>query len=164
MNLAGNNRFAFQFAENKLNEDLTKLNLDFKTISDHVTEVNIPGLSIGYVEQPNPIKPIYIAGSGSLEYDDLNITFILDEEYKVFKNIVKWITNIHSAKEVQQQYNLTIDADCMILDNQQNYIFSINFESLFPINIDGFPLVTNVTEKEEIFISATFKYLSYKID
>ena len=42
-----------------------------------VTDVNLPDISLGFIEVPTPFKIINIAGS-KLDYGDFNITFRLN--------------------------------------------------------------------------------------
>ena len=54
------------------------------------TAVNIPGISINYVEQQTPLKDIPHPGE-KLKYADLQMTFIVDENLENFQEIHGWL-------------------------------------------------------------------------
>ena len=54
------------------------------------TAVNIPGISINYVEQQSPLKDIPHPGE-KLKYADLQMTFIVDENLENFQEIHGWL-------------------------------------------------------------------------
>ena len=45
------------------------------------TAANIPGITLGQANQPTPLKDVPIPGD-KLEYDNLNITFLVDNQYQ----------------------------------------------------------------------------------
>ena len=54
------------------------------------TAVNIPGISINYVEQQTPLKDIPHPGE-KLKYADLQMSFIVDENLENFQEIHGWL-------------------------------------------------------------------------
>ena len=54
------------------------------------TAINIPGISINYVEQQSPLKDIPHPGE-KLKYADLQMTFIVDENLENFQEIHGWL-------------------------------------------------------------------------
>ena len=54
------------------------------------TAVNIPGISINYVEQQTPLKDIPHPGE-KLKYSDLQMSFIVDENLENFQEIHGWL-------------------------------------------------------------------------
>lgn len=57
------------------------------------TAVNIPGISINYVEQQTPLKDIPHPGE-KLKYADLQMTFIVDENLENYQEIHGWLTGL----------------------------------------------------------------------
>ena len=57
------------------------------------TAANIPGISLGSAEQPTPLKDIPIPGD-KLSYDNLEITFLIDENLENYREIHGWLTGI----------------------------------------------------------------------
>lgn len=162
INISGRNNFSFYFSNGK-DDELNNI-VNFKALSSKIVDVDVPGLSLGMTEMSSPTIPIYAGGSGSLTYDDLTITFLLDENWEVYKNLNNWLLGLHSNKTQTQNPLLNTTGILQILTNKKNLNFSISFYNLFPISISSFSLSSRVSTKENIEISSTFKYLKYEIE
>jgi hypothetical protein len=57
------------------------------------TSVNIPGISINYVEQQTPLKDIPHPGE-KLKYSDLTMSFIVDENLENYQEIHGWLVGL----------------------------------------------------------------------
>ena len=69
------------------------------------TAANIPGITLGQANQPPPLKDIPIPGD-KLEYDNLNITFLVDENLENYREIHGWLTGLGFPKDNEQFRNL----------------------------------------------------------
>ena len=69
------------------------------------TAANIPGIQLGQANQPTPLKDIPIPGD-KLEYDSLNITFLVDENLENYREIHGWLTGLGFPKDNEQFRNL----------------------------------------------------------
>ena len=65
------------------------------------TAANIPGVSLGQANLPTPLKDIPIPGD-KLEYDNLNITFLVDENLENYREIHGWLTGLGFPKDHSQ--------------------------------------------------------------
>ena len=65
------------------------------------TACNIPGISLGDVTFGTPLKDIPLIGE-KLTYEDLNISFIVDENLENYIEMNKWITAIGFPKDRSQ--------------------------------------------------------------
>ena len=65
------------------------------------TAANIPGISLGQASQPTPLKDIPIPGD-KLEYDNLNIIFLVDENLENYREIHGWMTGLGFPKDTSQ--------------------------------------------------------------
>ena len=54
------------------------------------TAANIPGITLGGANQPTPLKDIPIPGD-KLDYDTLNISFLVDENLENYREIHGWM-------------------------------------------------------------------------
>ena len=52
---------------------------------------SIPDISMPFAEVNTPFRNIPIAGSGGVDFSDLQLTFIIDEELKNYISIHNWI-------------------------------------------------------------------------
>ena len=65
------------------------------------TAANIPGISLGTAEQATPLKDIPIPGD-KLSYDNLEITFLIDENLENYREIHGWLTGLGFPKDHSQ--------------------------------------------------------------
>ena len=65
------------------------------------TEANIPGITLGEGTYATPLKDIPILGD-KLTYDDLTITFIVDENLENYIELHNWITSLGFPKDRSQ--------------------------------------------------------------
>ena len=65
------------------------------------TAANIPGISLGNTSQPTPLKDIPIPGD-KLDYDNLNISFLVDENLENYREIHGWLTGLGFPKDTSQ--------------------------------------------------------------
>lgn len=65
------------------------------------TAANIPGITLGNTNQPTPLKDIPIPGD-KLDYDTLNISFLVDENLENYREIHGWLTGLGFPKDYSQ--------------------------------------------------------------
>ena len=65
------------------------------------TAANIPSISLGELVIPTPYKSIPILGD-NLTFDNLSISFIVDEELQNYRTIHDWLVGIGFPKSKQQ--------------------------------------------------------------
>jgi hypothetical protein len=134
----------------------------------------LPGLISHNPEQPTPFgkKPI---PANSLTYEDLIITFLVDEPLWAWTCIVDWLRGVTFPETFQQYQQLSIqqalqlnqgkpqyaDAQLMIMSNKNNPIMAVNFTDIFPISISGIEFDTKKTAEDIVTATAVFRYTSY---
>ena len=151
---------------------------------------NLPGLSMGNTEIANPFKNIPVMGD-NIEYEDLNLTFLVDEYLENYMQLHKWLTGIgfpEERSEFRQHRDVTSntpagggvpqtdvigaavadkamysDAFLMILSNKNNPIVEIDFKNIFPISISGLQFDGGATDVEYLTCDVTFKYQIYEV-
>ena len=65
----------------------------FPTVEWFVVSANIPGVTLGQASQYTPFVDIAVVGD-KLEYDNFNMTFIVDEKLHNYQELLKWTYNI----------------------------------------------------------------------
>jgi|SRR6056300_1376884 len=70
-----------------------------------VTTVNLPGISMDAVNQSTPLKDIPKPGT-KLNYEDLTMSFIVDEDLQNYQEIHGWLVGLGFPKEHGQFKNL----------------------------------------------------------
>ena len=69
------------------------------------TAANIPSISLGQASQPTPLKDVPLPGD-KLDYDNLTISFLVDENLENYREIHGWLTGLGFPKDHLQFRNL----------------------------------------------------------
>ena len=151
---------------------------------------NLPGISADAGTLPTPFKDIPIIGD-KLTYENLSITFIVDEYLENYKSLHDWMKGIgfpSSREEFRTFRDVTSnspaggtapaadivggsvpakamysDAFLMILSNKNNPIVEVVFENIFPISLSALDFTQAATDVEYMTASAEFAYQIYDI-
>lgn len=132
-------------------------------------KVMIPDVS-GSPQQTNtPLGLIYDSPS-QLQYSDLDITFIIDEDMKNYLEILNWLEGMGSPN-TQDQYakleasdeGIQSDITIVINNNHKNPNLHFKFKDCFPVNISSISL--DVTSADTIYseATATFRYTNFTV-
>ena len=160
--------------------------VEFFTLS-----ANVPGISADTVTQPTPYKDIPIVGD-KLTYENLSITFLVDEYLENYISLHNWMTGIGFPTDRQEfrtfrdvtsntpasgktpptdlvgkaipDRALYSDAYLMVLSNKNNAIVEVDFQNIFPISLGGLDFTQNVTDVEYVTATADFAYQIYEIN
>ena len=69
-------------------------------------QANIPDITLGVTEQPSYLRQIPTPGD-MMDFGDLNIRFLVDEDLKNFMEIQKWMRGLGYPESVQEFRDLT---------------------------------------------------------
>ena len=159
--------------------------VEFFTLS-----ANVPAISADTVIQPTPFKDIPIVGE-KLTYDNLSITFQVDEYLENYISLHNWMTGIGFPTDRQEfrtfrdvtsntpasgktppvdlagkaipDKSLFSDAFIQILSNKNNPIVEVNFENIFPTSLSALDYTQNATDVDYMVATADFAYQIYEI-
>jgi len=156
------------------------------------TEANIPGISMGDGVFNTPLKDIPILGD-KLTYEDLSISFIVDENLENYIEMHNWLTGIAFPKDRSQfrdfrsttsnmststrgeskdigdvrastpELAMFSDATMTILTNKNNPVVECRFADVFPTSLSGLTYSQNQTDVEYLTAEVNFKYKIYEI-
>ena len=156
------------------------------------TEANIPGITLGEVDFKTRFKAIPLMGD-VLTYEDLTITFIVDENLENYVEMHTWLTAIGFPENTKQfsdfrsatsnvatntrgeskdigdvkastpERAMYSDAMLTILTNKNNPVVECRFRDVFPTSLSGLTYSQNQTDVEYLTASITFKYQIYEI-
>ena len=153
------------------------------------TAATIPGINMGEAIFPTPFKDIPIMGD-KLTYDNLEISFIVDEFLENYTSLHEWMTAIGFPKDRKQFRNfrsntsstpsasatpstervgkvtsanaLFSDAYLMVLSNKNNPILEVDFHNMYPVSLSALQFSQEGTDVQYITASATFSYQIYE--
>ena len=144
-------------------------------VSFFCTSASIPELFFQTNTQPTYLKDIDVPGE-KLEYGDLTVRFLVDEDLKNYMSIHNWMTGIgypesagdfkeevtksDGGRELAQQFS---DGSLTIQNSNYRTSAIVRFKDLFPISLTSLEFDTAITDVQYFTADATFKYLVYNI-
>ena len=128
---------------------------------------NVPGVSLSAVEVPTPFKPHYVAGD-RLEYEELTIRIMVDEDMKNWFEIYNWIKGLTAPDDFtqyaeQEKKGLSTSGVLTILTSSNTVNLEFHFEGMFPMSITGLQFDIGATDLTYLTADISFRYNSYKI-
>ena len=153
---------------------------------------NVPSIALGESVFPTPYRQVPVQGD-TITFDQLNISFIVDEYLENYLSLHDWITGIGFPKSKEQftkfrdntsetpssvfperAVNRTSgaiksdrpnisDATLTILSNKNNPIVEIRFRDLFPVSLGALDYDQGATDVEYLRTTASFSYQLYEI-
>lgn len=131
------NRFAVHFLHERE---------DVQALGSSVVGVTLPSIIMGMTQQPTPIRPIYIPGD-SMEFTEISIQFLLQEEMQNWQAIVDWIFRLKNPTEIDLTREV-IDIGIDILDVKHRTIMETTLVDAFPFSISDLPLNVQIDDVE----------------
>lgn len=135
-----------------------------KHVAYSVKSANIPGISISPIAIPTPIKPINFYGT-SMEFNDLQITFIVDENMTNWNEIYQWMKGLAPSPNFNDTITMKkskdkfySDATLTIMNSTKNPNITFTFYNLTPITLNDIQL--NSADSDVVYATCdiTFKY------
>ena len=137
------------------------------------TDVNIPSLSLGFIEVPTPFKILEFPGD-RLDFGDLQVTFKVDENFANYFEISNWIRALGFPEEFREYKKLKdakpgnkekifSDATLVIMNSSMIPNIEVNFEDLFPTSIGDINFTSTDSDVNYVTNTATFKYKIFTV-
>lgn len=143
-------------------------------------EANIPDLNLGIANQPTRLGRNIPQPGNTVEFGDLNLRFLVDEDLGNYMEIQKWIRGLgypESLKEFQDlensgfyqtsyvngQQNIYSDGTLQVLNSSMISNFQVTFKDLFPYSLGTLTFDATVSDVQYFTADASFKYTIYSI-
>lgn len=132
---------------------------------------NIPGVSIAEIEQPNPRGGRIYRPGNKITFDELRITFKVDEDMLNWFEIFDWIVGLSAPQSPDQRKALqaglgdTADATLLIANSTKNFQHQFTFKNLFPKTLSEIQFDAKQTGQIEYATAEAvfrFDYFEYK--
>jgi|TARA_B100000927_G_scaffold263326_1_gene234739 hypothetical protein len=138
---------------------------------------NIPEISLGNIDIPTR-GLVRIPIDGNINYSELTLDFIVDEDLRNYMEIHNWIRALgtpdnynertewmksNSTIGVNDKDAKTSDGTLQVLNNNNMSNFDVVFEDMFPISLSTLDFNVTNTDTDYLTASVTFKYLLYEI-
>ena len=147
------------------------------------TAASIPGISLGEATFPTPIHDIFLTGD-KLTFENLNITFIVDEELQSYKELWNWLVGMGAPKQYSQwlselkkgdravtqkgisysDSNFYSDATLIIYNSKNIPKLEVKFKDMFPTSLSSLDYTQESTDVEYFKATASFRYMYYEFE
>jgi hypothetical protein len=133
--------------------------------------INLPSITLNSVITPTPFVQVNTPGN-ILSFEQLAITYIVDENMQGWRDIYSWITAMGNPTSKNKLGNLTTalgrsnsmvsNAVLLVKSNSNNVNLKFSFKNIFPTELGSLQFTS--TETQEFLTStATFFYDYYEI-
>ena len=141
---------------------------------------SIPGINLGFAEQPTYLKNIPVPGD-KLTYNDFSLRFFVDEDLVNYMQVHNWIRALgfpesldeFTALKADDPYNPSIDAmnplneysdaSLFIYNSNYNEVARVDFKDVFPVTLSTIDFSSADSDIQYVQAEATFKYSIYNI-
>lgn len=159
LNILGDNNFHFEIHE-------------MPTVSLFAQNFSIPGTNLG--RSPVPTSAVdYNMPSDKVEYEDLVITFMVDEYLKNYIEVFNWMQHLgfphdtdqfRELKEGKTPYTETSDIILTVTTNKFNAHHEIHFVDCFPTDLSpiDFTNVDTTVSPVQATVSFDYSYFFFK--
>ena len=142
---------------------------------------NIPGINLGFAEQPTYLKNIPVAGD-KLVYEDFALNFFVDENLENYMQVHNWLKGLGFPESIQQFIDLKrgdeytpevgaksalneySDATLIIYNSSFNEISKVHFKDVFPVSLSTIQFDATAGDINYVTAQVTFKYSIYNIE
>ena len=128
--------------------------------------VKFPGIQSQPITQPSPFATPIKRTPTKLAYEDLQIDFIVSEDFKNWLEINNWLTlnlpnrDFKSKIEEKDRYS---DGALIMLNSASRGFLEVSFTNMFPITLGGVEFTSTVTDAKPVISLATFGFTGYTI-
>ncbi len=137
-----------------------------------IQSVVIPDVSLVGTQVPSPYVSVPIPGN-ILNYGELTVTYIMDEDMKAWREIYDWMYNLGNPESknkigdltqtLGRRNSVTSDASLLIKSNANNPRVKFTFKDMFPTTLGGLTL-SSAEGQEFITSTISFLYSHYTVD
>ena len=162
------------------------------TVEFFITQANIPGVNLGESIFPTPLKQIPVQGD-DLTFDNLEISFIVDEKLTNYRELHQWLVGIGFPKARSQfssfksensdvfptssqvkgettstgvptgTQSMFGDATLTVMTSKNNPIMEVRFSDLYPVSLSALQFDQQLTDTTYLTASCTFTYKLYEM-
>lgn len=122
-------------------------------------KILLPSVTTNSVKSDTPLRSFYSVGD-HINYADLDLTFIVDENMNNYIEIYSWIKAFGTPETLESydklnksQEGLTSDISVMILNSHKNPNIEVTFLNAFPVGIT--PVSLDLSNADVTYVEAT---------
>lgn len=143
-------------------------------------QANIPDLNLAIATQTTRLGRKIPHPGDELDFGDLNISFLIDENLENYTEIQNWMRGLGYPNDLNQLYdlqseyfeelkkdskgmNIFSDGTLFVLNSSFLPTFQVKFKDLFPYSLSTLDYDATQTEVQYFTASVSFKYTIYTI-
>ena len=156
------------------------------------TAANLPGINLGESIFPTPFKQVPVMGD-DLTFDNLEITFLVDEKLENYRELHQWLVGIGFPKartqfsSFKKEESSTFptptgvtgdsrntgtpsgvqamfgDATLTVMTSKNNPVMEVRFSDLYPVALSGLAFNQQESDVTYLTATATFTYKLYEM-
>ena len=132
----------------------------FKELNYFIQTAEVPGLTMAGVDAPFKNFQGSVP-SNRIDFDQLNLTFLVDEEWENWYSIVQWMKRIRRNDRpiLDDMSDLTLH----LTDSNKNLNKQIIFRGAYPVLLGTLPLESAVVDTNPLVCSLAFRYQEYEM-
>lgn len=132
--------------------------------SYHIQRASLPGLNLNPINYPTPLKMTQVYGD-SLDYDQLQIEFLVDEDMSNWYEIFSWIKGITAPENTEQFFAYEdrlyySDATLTVLSSAKNPNIEFGFTDLHPVSLAAVQFDATTNDSTPVQAQAAFSFTS----
>ena len=118
-----------------------------------IQTASLPGISLTPMEIGFPQREGFARGTGTISYEELSVTFLVDEYLKNWMEIYNWIIG-----------DITYTSGVLtVLSSSMNPTIEAHFKQLFPTSLSELAFDSTTTDPTYHQATVAFKYTEYTI-
>jgi hypothetical protein len=136
------------------------------TVTYFCQTASIPALNITPTDQPAPFGTFPKVVGGRYNFEDLSVSFIVDEQMKNWLEVFRWIESLGAMENwdtVIEQVDFYSDITLTVMNSAYKGKYEVRFKNAFPTSISGIDFNSSSMDNEPIIANVTFSYDSYNI-
>ncbi len=119
-----------------------------------IQTVNLPGITLEGAAIQTPQLQSFSRHTGILTYENLNVTFLIDEYLKNWQEIHSWMTG---------EENKYTTAVLTVLSSSMNPTLELHFKDVFPTSLSEISFDSTTADPVYQTATVTFNYTEYII-
>jgi hypothetical protein len=134
-------------------------------VSFFCQNASLPTITMSEVIMPTPF--VQISRPSKMEFDELSIGFVVDENMGNWLEIYNWmrsVTNVENYDEFRPTNTHVSTANLIILNSKKNPKLNVTFNDIYPRSLTSIDFSSSVIDPEPFVATCTFKYRSYEIE
>jgi len=129
----------------------------------------LPSVSMSAVTTPTPLKNIYNVPD-HLEYAELDLSFIIDEDMNNYLEILRWMEGIATPEKLSQydrlqksEEGIRSDIVVVLTNSAKNPHIEIRYKDAFPLTISPISLDITPSDVQYPEATVTFRHNGFEI-